>query len=178
MFDIWRKPLWGLLQSGEYICKWNHAQIFSFYKTGFSHIRFTMLLRAWLFQCFLVRKQHHEQRSCIRGYAGVPTNLCRAGNLTRASWQSQLAHEADEAKTVSLILYRLVHFPLIHRRGPHLRPWWATSKLHTPRPQGRKGKRREMPSKCTRPIGEGSVALSPSMKAHENSSKELYTPPN
>ena len=56
------------------------------------------------------------------GSAEVPINLCRAGNLTRASWQSQLVHEADEAKTVSLILSRQGHFTVIHRHGPHLRP--------------------------------------------------------
>ena len=37
------------------------------------------------------------------GSAEVPINLCWAGNLTRASWQSQLAQEAAEAKTVHLI---------------------------------------------------------------------------
>lgn len=64
--------------------------------------------------------------------------------LTRASWQSQLAHEADEAdeaKTVRLILYRLVYFPPIHRHGPHLRSWGATSKSHTPSGTGEKRKK-------------------------------------
>lgn len=59
--NVWylKESIVKSLQSGEYIYKWNHAQIFFSYKTGFSYIRLTMLLRAWLFQSFLVRKQHH-----------------------------------------------------------------------------------------------------------------------
>ena len=40
--------------------------------------------------------------------------------------------------------------------------------------QGKRGKRREAASQCPRPTGQGSVALSPSVKAQRSSSKESY----
>ena len=73
----------------KYICKWNHAQIFFFYKSGFSHIRFTMLLRAWLFQCFLIRKQQHVLNIlmcyglCWSSHQSVPSRKLNKGQLAK-----------------------------------------------------------------------------------------------